>query len=116
MITTIIEHSINQPQYVTLCVFSTDDDGYALADALKQNPGHLVGDWSYDPLTDNGTASIIIECTDRSTRMSNATLVPAYLRDRTQQWNNHYRCELFGILLGLYCVLHLEQKYGWLQS
>ena len=95
-----------------MLLYSQGDDGTYMNQHMLLHPSRLVGDGSYDPFTDRGSAAIILETFDQATRLSNAALVPTNTPSPTYQWNDLYRCELFGILLGLFTVHHMEIKFS----
>ena len=113
---TAMEHKIyptpSWEAYRSLLTYANNDDGAKLAQTLLTERAVIVGDDSYDILTDEGSAAIICETYTNRMRATNASLVPYNTHTIYRQSNDPYRCELFAVLLSLFLVYDLEQKYS----
>lgn len=97
--------------FTPLLMFSDADEGIRLNSILLNTPARLVGDGSYNKSTDLGSAAVILESYDHSSRVFNAAIIPANTPTSEIRQNDPYRCELYAVCLGLHMVLDLERKY-----
>ena len=107
----------NEPQplldtYYTFRQFSDNDDGATLAQRMSTTTSNLVGDGSYERKDDSGSAAFILETSDKSSRISNAHLVPANTPTIFEKHNDPYRCELFALFSGLLTIYDLEKRFS----
>ena len=93
-------------------MYSDGDDGTLLSEKLSQAPSRLVGDGSYEKRDDSGAAAFIWECDDKSSRTSNATMVPSNTPSPLRTWNDPYRCELFALLLTVMTIYEMETRFN----
>ena len=107
----IHDNRLQREPYFPFRCYSDMDDGSILNQKLLSAPSTLVVDGSYDRYDDSGAASFIWECSDSSSRVSNATLVPSNVRTLSRWWSDPYRCELFSLLLALMTIHDMESRF-----
>lgn len=113
MVLTHNSHTYHDAPYQSMIVYSDHDDGGAFHRRLLHQLSRLVGDGSYDPLTHVGSAAIIWENVDLSTRLSNAVLVPS--NPPTLHCNGTIPIEVNCLLYYLVCTQYITWSRSIMQ-